>query len=311
MESRSFRVGSDGLIHSALRDQLAANPLHNLSYAQNVGYALPGFRPTVSSSESIGQDSILKGWQYLSASGVSSLNVPNAGSSSTAYAASTTAFPGLNHRVSSASTSASTAAAAAAAAVASAAAVRSQKESRLAFTTENLGRIPEAPLVDASSEPHQRSTATQFRLSMDLGSQLQMQQNPLSHHPPAATTTPSSYLMRAAVTAPLPSKPWSDFVPGGDVGAAAAAAASSQLQHTLAASHHSNIRRASASTSGVLLSSHSGRSTDRVTLFPAQLTLFIIAAPCPPFSSACTHFPALFFSLSSVSRRRSSLSSFR
>ncbi len=100
MEPRSLRVGPDGVIHSALRNQLAANPLHNLSYAQNVGYALPGFKPALASSESAGHDSILKGWQYLSPHGVTSLNVSNAGSSAV-HAASAPAFPGLNHRTSS------------------------------------------------------------------------------------------------------------------------------------------------------------------------------------------------------------------
>jgi hypothetical protein len=273
MEPRSFRVGSDGTIHSA-RDTFAANPLHNLSYAQNVGYALPGFKPTISSSESVGQDSILKGWQYLSASGVSSLNVSNAGSvPATAFVGAASAFPGLNHRISSATVTAATtagvsaAAASAAAAAAASTAFKSHAHSRPAFALESISRPSFGPSVDPLSDTLKRSNATQFRLSSDAATYLQHQQNPLPHHDPMADTPSSraaAHVLRAAVTAPPLSKPWADLVPGSDLGAAAANAASFQLQHTLVASQQSNIRRATGPNSDLLTSSRTGDSSDRV-----------------------------------------------
>jgi hypothetical protein len=275
MEPRSFRVGSDGAIHSVLRDQLAANPLHNLSYAQNVGYALPGFKPTISSSENVGQDSILKGWQYLSASGVSSLNVPSAGAvPATAFVGAASAFPGLNHRASSAAAASSTSAAIAAAASAAAAAAasvafKSQTQSRPAFTLESISRPSTGPPgLDPSSDAFKRSNATQFRLYSDPAAYSQPQQNPISLHNAVAdmSSRAGTHIMRAAVTAAPSSKPWADLVPGGDVGAAAASAASFQLQHTLAASQQSTIRRATIPTSEPFTSTRSGDSSDRVRI---------------------------------------------
>jgi hypothetical protein len=104
--------------------------MHNLSYAQNVGYALPGFNPTVASSESAWHDSILKGWQYLSANGVNSLNVSAADHATAlpSMMSSAAAFPGLNHKASAFALS--TSAASSAAAAAAAAAVRAQSYSR-------------------------------------------------------------------------------------------------------------------------------------------------------------------------------------
>jgi hypothetical protein len=269
MEPRSLRVGPDGAIQSALRTQLAANPLHNLSYAQNVGYALPGFTPTLASSESAGHDSILKGWQYLSPYGVSSLNVSNAGSSAP-HAAATSAFPGLNYRATPAAASAPTASAAAAAAAASAAAIKAQKQLPRTVTLGSSGQPESEPHGIPPMDPYQRLNPHQFRTSFDLGElQSQQQQRPVA----GMSTSTSAMLARSAVTAPSSALPRADFVAGGEFGSAAAAAlAAAQLQHTLAASQQSNIRR-SATTSSDFVSGRLSESSDRVCCFRVALSL--------------------------------------
>jgi hypothetical protein len=272
MEPRSLRVGPDGVIHSALRNQLAANPLHNLSYAQNVGYALPGFKPALASSESAGHDSILKGWQYLSPRGVTSLNVSNAGSS-VAHAASAPVFPGLNHRTSSDVASAPTAsgaAAAAAAAAASAAAIKAQKQSMHLVAPDSNGQRDLGLPVQGiqNSGLYQRLNPQQSRMSFESGFQSQQQsawQQPHSATRSVAATNVAMY-SRFAVTAPASSLPSDDYVPGDKIGfsaTAATAASTFQLQPALAVSQKSNIHGAAAHTSDFLYNS-SGGSSDKV-----------------------------------------------
>jgi hypothetical protein len=262
MEPRTLRVGPDGLLHSSLRDQFAANPLHNLSYAQNVGYALPGLNPTPALSESVGQDSILKAWQFLSPNGVSSLNVTGAtgvaaAASSAMHSGGTSAFPGVNFRSSAAAASASTAAAAAAAAAATAAANRTQRHSLSAVA---VGGTMQSSLalsgVQASTLPNV-SHMTQHHQ--------QQQQSVARDHSTADVSSSRTHISRAAVLGPPSSKPWADFIPGGEVGAAAAAAASAQLQNTLAASLQSNSRRIPAPSSAAAVSGRASTEPDRVS----------------------------------------------
>jgi hypothetical protein len=254
MQPRSIRVGADGLQHSSLREQL--HPLHNLSYAQNVGYALPGFSTTAASSDSLGQDSILKGWHLLSSSAVTSLNVPNGNApapaptppnlvhtSSALHHAAVPAFPGVNYRSSSAAASASTAAAAAASAAAFAAANRAQKQSMHAVSLDGSMQTrlpPTAPqptaLPTVSHVPPQPQAER-------LGALVQAAEQLPQHHSAHQVSSSRSNTSRAAAIAHPTPKPWADFIAGGEVGAAAAAAASAQLQNTLAASLQSNIRR--------------------------------------------------------------------
>jgi hypothetical protein len=272
MEPRSLRVGPDGVIHSATRNQLAANPLHNLSYAQNVGYALPGFKPTLASSESVGHDSILKGWQYLSPYGVSSLNVSNVGSSA-GQAAGASTFPGLNYKASSASASAPTHAAAAAAASASAAAIKAQKQSTVSVEGYSQHDV-EHHVNPKTSDLYHRLNSHQFRLSLDSAALSQHAQSgaPQFQSVPSVSAS-SAMLSRSAVTA-LPSvKPWADFVPGGELGSATAAAAATQLPHTLAVSQKSNIGRDPTTRSDF---SRSGESTDRVCFVRCLLILLCL-----------------------------------
>lgn len=242
MESRSLRVGPDGSIHSTLRDQLSANPLHNLSYAQNVGYALPGFKTTLATSESVGQDSILKGWQYLSASGVSSLNVSSAGGfSSAAHATGTSAFPGLNHMAPSMPASAPSASAAAAAAAASAAAIRTQQQSRHAVSLEGSSRPTFALQPEPTNGLSARWNAGAVQLSGDSVSQHQLQQH--------------SFTAGAATS----------------LGTSAAAVA---IQHTLPASlQQPSSRSAPMSSSDHVLGGRLSESTDRVSFTIPPLPL--------------------------------------
>jgi hypothetical protein len=269
MEPRTLRVGPDGLLHSSLRDQFAANPLHNLSYAQNVGYALPGLNPTPALSESMGQDSILKAWQFLSPNGVSSLNVTGAtgvaaAASSAMHSGGTSAFPGVNFRSSAAAASASTAAAAAAAAAATAAANRTQRHSLSAVAVGGtmqsslaLSGVQASTLTNVShvTQHHQQHHHHQ-----------QQQQQPVARdHSTADVSSSRTHISRAAVLGPPSSKPWADFIPGGEVGAAAAAAASAQLQNTLAASLQSNSRRIPAPSSAAAVSGRASTEPDRVS----------------------------------------------
>ncbi len=272
MEPRSLRVGPDGVIHSATRNQLAANPLHNLSYAQNVGYALPGFKPTLASSESAGHDSILKGWQYLSPYGVSSLNVSNVGSSA-GQAAGASTFPGLNYKASSASASAPTHSAAAAAASASAAAIKAQKQPIV--SVEGYSQHDVEHHVNPKSDLYHRLNSHQFRLSLDSAALSQHSQNGVPQFQSVPSVSASSAMLsRSAVTAPPSVKPWADFVPGGELGSAAAAAAeATQLPHTLAVSQKSNIGRDPTTRSDF---SRSSESSDRVCFVCCLLILLCL-----------------------------------